>query len=98
MIRARRSGVVARQAGNAASAALTALSTSAASANDTDRITSPVAGFVTSPYRGLPAGVFRPLIQSGTVARDVDEGGLTTAGVAIGLLLYSRHEANPIGL
>ena len=53
MIRDRRSGVVARQAGNAAIAALTAVSTSAASANGTVRITCPVAGFVTSPKRAL---------------------------------------------
>ena len=83
MIRERRSGVVARQAGNAATAALTALSTSAASAKDTVRITRPVAGFVTSPLRVPPDAVFCPSIQSGTVASVVEGGGETTAEVAI---------------
>ena len=48
-IRARRSGGYARQKGSAAAAAATAASTSAALPSGTWRITSPVAGLVTSP-------------------------------------------------
>src|SRR5436190_6556339 len=95
MTRARRTAGVALQAGNAAIAALTAASTSAASANGTARMTCPVAGFVTSPYRPLllPAGC--PLIQSGTRVAV----GLATAEVdmdsSVLTVLYSRHEIEP---
>src|SRR5436190_4946648 len=47
-------------------AALTAASTSAASANGTARMTCPVAGFVTSPKRPLLDAAGCPLIHNGT--------------------------------
>src|SRR5712672_2312973 len=93
--RARRTGGVAAHAGNAADAALTAASTSAASANGTFRITWPVAGLVTSPERALADVAGRPLIHSGT---------RVMAGAAVAELdmdsstprvLYSRHEIDP---
>ena len=45
-------------------AAATASKTSSADANGTRAVTSPVAGFVTSPKRPLPPGVVRPPIPT----------------------------------
>src|SRR5437764_1317014 len=91
-MRARRTGGVSRQAGNAAVAALTAASTSAAPASGTARMTCPVAGFVTSPKRPLLDATGCPLIHSGTRVAV----GLATAEVDINsstpTLLYSRYE------
>src|SRR5438094_2181053 len=66
-MRARRSGGVSRQAGNAAVAALTAASTMPASAYTTRFVTWPVAGLNTSPWRlgGITA---LPWIQTGTMS------------------------------
>src|SRR5689334_15964845 len=66
--RARRTTGVSRHAGKAADAAFTAASTSAAFANGTERITSPVDGLATSPNRPLFDVAAWPLIQSGTRA------------------------------
>jgi len=66
-IRARRSGVVARQAGRAARALSTARSTSASLANGTVRTTRPVAALVTDPCRVPRDEVCCPLIQKDTV-------------------------------
>src|SRR5436853_24533 len=73
-------------------AALTAASTSPASANGTARMTCPVAGFVTSPKRPLLDTAGCPLIHNGTRVAV----GLATAEVgmnsSVPTLLYSRHE------
>src|SRR5437016_5832649 len=67
MTRARRSGGVSRHSGNAAVAALTAESTSEASAYTTRFVTWPVAGLNTSPWRtGGVTGL--PWIQTGTMS------------------------------
>src|SRR5499426_1702766 len=65
--RARRSAGASRQAGNAAWAAFTAASMSAALQNGTRFVTAPSAGLVTSPKRPLVEATWRPPIQSGTV-------------------------------
>jgi hypothetical protein len=67
-MRARRTGGVARHSGNAACAAETAASTSAASPRGTLRKAAPVAGLVTSPKRVPRDAVRAPLIQRGTVS------------------------------
>ena len=63
MIRARVSGGVAAQSGNAAFAASTAALSSAADASGTWEATSPVAGLYTSPNRPDVPFTCRPLIQ-----------------------------------
>ena len=80
--RARFSAGVARQAGNAAAAACTAASTSAALANGTVRTTSPVAALVTSPLRELRDAVARPLIHNGTAASLGTGWSAETGGVS----------------
>src|SRR5436190_23653551 len=99
-MRARRTAGMSRQAGNAAAAAFTATSTSAAFANGTDRMTSPVAGFVTSPNRVLFDRAASPLIQSGTrVTAGVDTAAVLDIVSSAwrrapgSTVLYSRHEA-----
>src|SRR6476660_4463776 len=98
-MRARRSGGVARQAGNAATAAFTARSTSAASANGTALMTSPVAGLVTTPCRPLCDAACCPLIHSGTRATATEVGTETVLVVDIEVtspvttVLYSPYEA-----
>src|SRR5262245_21264275 len=86
MTRARRSGGVSRHAGRAAAAASTAASMSAALQNGTVRITVPVAGLVTWPWRELAARCVLPPIQSGILA---------AFGASTGLLMAiscSAHE------
>src|SRR5262245_27586805 len=79
MTRARRSGGVSRHAGRAAAAALTAASMSAALQNGTVRITAPVAGLVTWPWRELGARCVLPPIQSGILAAFGASTGLLMA-------------------
>src|SRR5438270_76737 len=91
-MRALRTGGVALHAGNAAIAALTAASTSAALANGTVRITWPVEGLVTSPARLLVDVAARPLIHSGTrVPAGVDSVELDMDS-SMPRVLYSRNE------
>jgi hypothetical protein len=66
MMRARRSGAVARHAGSADAADRTARSTSTRLAKGTNRTTWPVAAHVTSPRRPPSALTGFPAIQSGT--------------------------------
>ena len=90
-MRARRTGGVARHVGNAAVAAATAASTSAALANGTTRTTLPVAGLVTSPNRTLCVAVGRPLIQRGT--DESADGG----DVEIVVLMIRKKTPGPKG-
>ena len=80
MTRARRSGGVAAQAGQAAAAAATALFTSAAPASATVAMTSPAAGLNTSPNLPLvPATCLPPMkwpISRMVSLRSPDAAGL----------------------
>ncbi len=84
-MRARRRGGVDLHAGNAATAARTARSTSSPPAKGTVRVTSPVAGLVTLPLLVLRGPTRRPSIQKGTeaaVATLCEGSGLSTpAGI-----------------
>src|SRR5262249_32471385 len=73
--RARTTGGVRDQAGNAAAAARTAASTSAALANGTCRARVPVAGSNTSPVRLPSPGTARPPIQCESRAGASGPGG-----------------------
>ena len=85
MMRARLSGVVARQPGKAATAAATATDTSSREAAATSRTTSPVAGFMTGSVRPV-AGRGLPATKCGTTG--------SLEGLATGwfwLMLWHRN-------
>ena len=90
-MRARRSGGVARHAGNAAVAAFTAASISSAFANGTVRTTSPVEALVTLPLRELRDEVRCPSIQSGTLASSSAASERVALSICVAMPLSSVH-------